>query len=53
MSKTLNDLRDYAISRGMCERNIERLIDETETDDKGNVLYFEDICFGIDCEVEY
>lgn len=52
MSKTLNDLRDYARSRGMSERNIERLIDETDTDGKGNVLYFEDICFGIDCEVE-
>ena len=50
--KTLNDVREYAKSKGMCERGIERLIDETETDGNDNVINFDDICFGIDCEME-
>ena len=50
--KTLRDLRAYAEANGMNEYDIERLIDETETDENGNVIDFEAICFGIDCEIE-
>lgn len=51
--KTLNDVREYAKSKGMCERDIERLIDEVETDGDGNIIDdFKAICFGIDCETE-
>ena len=50
--KTLKDLRAYAESKGMSEYDIERLIDEAETDGDGNVIDFETICFGIDCETE-
>ncbi len=50
----LNDVRDYAKEKGMCETEIERLIDEIETDGNGNLTDddFNDICFGIDCETE-
>ena len=50
--KTLNDLREYARTKGMSEANIARLIDEVETDGNGNVVDYDDICFGIDCEME-
>lgn len=38
----------------MSETNIERLIDEVESDGDGNVTveHYNDICFGIDCEME-
>lgn len=52
--KTLKDLRNYALEKGMSERSIERLLDEVETDGNGNITeeYFNDIVFGIDCETE-
>lgn len=50
--KTLNDLIVYARRKGMSEVNIERLISEVETDGNGNVLCYDSICFGIDCEME-
>lgn len=52
--KTLKDLRDYAMEKGMSQDNIERLIDQTESDGNGNITDsdFEAICFGIDCEME-
>ena len=50
--KTLKDLRNYAIDKGMCDYDIERLIDSTDTDENGNVIDFEQICFGIDCVTE-
>lgn len=51
--KTLRDLRAYAENKGMSERDIERLIDEVETDGDGNIIDdFKAICFGIDCETE-
>lgn len=49
---TLNDLRAYARMKGMSEADIERLISEVETDGDGNVLYYDTICLGIDCEME-
>lgn len=53
--KTLWDLRNYAYQKGLSDREIERLIDQTESDGgNGNISeqYFNEICFGIDCEVE-
>lgn len=52
--KTLQDLRNYAAERGMTGRDIERLIDEVESDGSGNITdqEYEEICFGIDCETE-
>lgn len=50
--KTLNDLRVYARTKGMSEANIERLISEVETDGNGNVLDYERVCVGIDCETD-
>ena len=49
--KTLKDLRAYAESKGMSEYEIERLIDETETDGNGNILDdYDTICLSINCE---
>lgn len=50
--RTLNDLREYARTKGMNETEIERLISEVETDGNGNVIDYDAICFGIDCEME-
>ena len=50
--KTLRDLRAYAESKGMSEYDIDRLIDEVESDGYGNVIDFEAICSAIDCETE-
>lgn len=50
--KTLNDVRVYARTKGMSETNIERLISEVETDGNGNVLGYDRVCFGIDCEMD-
>lgn len=50
--KTLNDVRAYARTKGMSETDIERLISEVETDGNGNVLCYDRICFGIDCEMD-
>ena len=50
--KTLNDVRVYARTKGMSEVDIERLISEVETDGNGNVLGYDDVCFGIDCEMD-
>lgn len=52
--KTLNDIRTYAKEKNMSERAVERLIDEVESDGKGNVTdeMYEDIIFGIDCSTE-
>lgn len=50
--KTLNDLRAYARTRGMSEGRIERLISEVETDENGNVPDYDDIVFGINCEMD-
>lgn len=50
--KTLNDLRVYARTKGMSEVDIERLISEVETDGNGNVLGYDRVCFGIDCEMD-
>lgn len=43
--RTLKDLREYAERKGLCEYDIERLIDETETDGNGNVIDYNIICF--------
>lgn len=51
-SKTLYDEMAYATRKGMDEANIERLISEVETDGKGNVLDYDRVCFGIDCETD-
>lgn len=51
-SKTLYDVMAYASRKGMSEANIERLISEVETDGKGNVLDYDRVCFGIDCEMD-
>lgn len=51
-SKTLYDVKAYATSKGMSDANIERLIREVETDGNGNVLDYERVCFGIDCEMD-
>ena len=48
---TLNDLRAYARTKGMSEAGIERLISEVETDENGNVPDYDDIVFGINCEM--
>ena len=50
--RTLTDLREYAKRKGLSEYNIERLIDETETDGNGNVIDYDIICLSIDCEIE-
>lgn len=51
--KTLNDLREYARSKGMNESSIDRLISEIETDGNGNIIDdYDVICLGIDCEME-
>lgn len=50
--KTLKDLREYANRKGLSDYDIERLIDETETDGNGNVIDFDSICFSIDCEID-
>ena len=50
--ETLNDLREYARTKGMSDVNIERLISEVETDGEGNVLDYDRVCFGIDCETD-
>ena len=51
--KTLKDLREYAKRKGMSDYDIERLIDETETDDNGNIIDdYDTICLSIDCESE-
>lgn len=50
--KTLNDLRVYARTKGMEESSIERLVSEVETDGNGNVLDYERVCFGINCEMD-
>ena len=52
--KTLNDVRSYAETKGMTGISLERLIDEIESDGRGNLKEgdYEDICFGIDCETE-
>lgn len=49
--KTLNDLRAYARTKGMSEANIERLISEVETDENENVPDYDNIVFGINCEM--
>lgn len=49
---TLNDVRVYARTKGMSETDIERLISEVETDGNGNVLGYDRVCFGIDCEMD-
>ena len=51
--RTLKDLRELAERKGMSDYDIERLIDETETDGNGNLIDdFESICLSIDCEFE-
>lgn len=52
--KTLKDIRNYAKNSGLNEQNIERLIDEVESDGNGNVTEecYNDICYGIDCETK-
>ena len=50
--RTLKDLREYAVRKGLCDYDIERLIDETETDGNGNVIDYDIICLSIDCEIE-
>lgn len=51
--KTLNDLREYARSKGMNSTSIDRLISEVNTDGNGNITDdYDAICFGIDCETE-
>lgn len=52
--KTLNDLREYAKAKEMNESDIERLIDEVESDGNGYITdeVYNDICYGIDCETE-
>ena len=53
MKNTLKDLYDYARSKGLSIPTTERIIDEAITDEKGFVINYDDICFGIDCESEY
>lgn len=48
---TLNDLREYARTKGMSEASIERLISEVETDENGNVPDYDNIVLGINCEM--
>ncbi len=51
--KTLKDLRELAERKGMSDYDIERLIDETETDGNGNIIDdYESICLSIECEFE-
>lgn len=52
--KTLNDIKEYAISKGITGHQLERLIDEVESDGNGNVTeqIYDETCFGIDCETE-
>ena len=51
--KTLKDLREFAKRKGMSDYDIERLIDETETDGNGNIIDdYESICLSINCEFE-
>ncbi len=51
--KTLKELREFAERKGMSDHDIERLIDETETDGNGNIIDdYESICLSIDCEFE-
>ena len=50
---TLKDLYDYARSKGLSIPTTERIIDEAIADEKGFVINYDDICFGIDCESEY
>ena len=47
--KRLSDVREYAIKKGMCEREIERLIDEIH-DVNGTIT---DSDFYIICDVIY
>lgn len=51
--KKLSDVREYAKSKGMCDRDIERLIDEIH-DVNGTITDsdYEIICLLIDCEME-
>ena len=51
--KTLKDLRELAERKGMSDYDIERLIDETETDGNGNIIDdYETICLSINCEYD-
>ena len=51
--KTLKDLREYAERKGMSDYDIERLIDEIETDGNGNIIDdYDAICLSLDCESE-
>lgn len=54
--RTLQDVRNYAEEKGFSGYRIESLIDEIETDGKGNGNLtdedYQNICFGIDCEAE-
>ena len=43
--KTLNDLREYAKAKEMNERDIERLINEVESDGNGVEVLFKNILF--------
>ena len=51
--KKLSDVREYAKSKGMCDRDIERLIDEIH-DVNGTITdsVFDTICGAIYCEME-
>lgn len=51
--KKLSDVREYAKSKGMSDRDIERLIDEIH-DVNGTITdsVFDTICEVIDCETE-
>ena len=50
----LNNLREYAKAKEMNASDIERLIDEVESDGNGYITdeVYNDICYGIDCETE-
>ena len=51
--RTLKDLREYAERKGMSDYDIERLIDQTETDGNGNIIDdYEAICLSINCEFD-
>uniref|UniRef100_UPI004025F2B4 hypothetical protein n=1 Tax=Lachnospira eligens TaxID=39485 RepID=UPI004025F2B4 len=52
--KTLNNLREYAKAKEMNASDIERLIDEVESDGNGYITdeVYNDICYGIDCGAE-
>lgn len=52
--KTLNNLREYAKAKEMNASDIEKLIDEVESDGNGYITdeVYNDICYGIDCETE-